>query len=185
MQKLGQYTQVLCRYRHCNISDGIIMIRVFKVAIGSQPVGATKQTLTNMLQGYAASCKKFNCVPPVVHADGGCGPRPMMWTCRGKLYPQRHVCQPGTSQWHGGLSTYMSAQQYCKTVRIQQVRTCPSRRICRRHEVLPDPACRCLSPFCKFSDWGMSKLFCNTCEQNLQKWMALAAVGCFCKFVLW
>ncbi len=43
---------------------------------------------------------------------------------------------------------------------------CPSWKMCRRHEVLPDPACRCLSPFCKFSDWGMSELFCNMPAQK-------------------
>ncbi len=51
---------------------------------------------------------------------------------------------------------WMSGPSYCTTVR-----TCPSRRICRRHEVLPDPVCRCLPPFCKFCSWGMSELFCN------------------------
>ncbi len=45
------------------------------------------------------------------------------------------------------------------------LRTCPSPRICRMHKVLPDLACRRLSPFCIFSDWGMSELFCNTCKR--------------------
>ncbi len=52
-------------------------------------------------------------------------------------------------------------QSYCKSVR-----TCTSRTICRRHDVLPDLACRGLSPFRIFSRWCNCELICNKSQMT-------------------
>ncbi len=51
----------------------------------------------------------------------------------------------------------LTAGMYCKSLR-----TCTSRPICRRHDVLAYPAWRGLSSFCIFSSWCRCGLICNT-----------------------
>ncbi len=46
---------------------------------------------------------------------------------------------------------------YCKTAQ-----TCPSRRIYRKAADDNTPGLVAPRAFCKFTDWGMSELFCNT-----------------------
>ncbi len=55
------------------------------------------------------------------------------------------------------------------SVVLQKGSDMPQAENCRRHSVLPHPACPYLSPFCKFSNLGMSEQFpinANVCSPD-------------------